>query len=261
MTPHWGGQGHSISSTQSSTGGGPGQNSGQNSSGPTATTKQSAASTTPAIAQNWLNLHAERSLSSFDQRHLLNFQIQYTSGEGLGGGTLLGGWPGRLLKEWTLLSEVVAGTGLTQTPVYLAAVPGTGFTGTIRPDPTGAPVYAASAGLHLNSAAFAAPVSGQWGTAGRYSITGPGQFSLNASLGRTFRPSGRFFFDLRVDSTNLLNHAVFTGWNTTVNSTQFGLPLAANPMRSLGNYAAPEVLRRCAALKFNRPRRLRGESL
>jgi trimeric autotransporter adhesin len=233
-----GGQGHAISSTQSSTGGGPSQNpgpsgGGQNSSGTTATTTQSATSTTATIAQNWLNLHAERSLSSFDQRHLFNLQIQYTSGEGLGGGTLMGGWPGRLLKEWTLLSEVVAGTGLPQTPVYLAAVPGTGFTGTIRPDPTGAPIYAASAGAHLNSAAFAAPVAGQWGTAGRYSITGPSQFSLDSSLARTFRPSGRFFLDVRVDSTNLLNHAVFSGWNTTVNSTQFGVPLAANPMRSL----------------------------
>ncbi len=233
-----GGQGHVISSTQSSTGGGPGQNpgpsgGGQNSSGTTTTTTQSAVSTAATIAQNWLNLHAERSLSSFDQRHLLNFQIQYTSGEGLGGGTLVGGWPGRLLKEWTLLSEVVAGTGLPQTPVYLAAVPGTGVTGTIRPDPTGAPIYAASAGAHLNSAAFAAPATGQWGTAGRYSITGPGQFSLDSSLARTFRPSGRFFLDVRVDSTNLLNHAVFRGWNTTVNSAQFGVPLAANPMRSL----------------------------
>jgi hypothetical protein len=36
-----------------------------------------------------------------------------------------------------------------------------------------------------------------------------------------------------VDATNVLNRGVFTAWNTTVNSTQFGLPLAANPMRSL----------------------------
>ena len=59
-------------------------------------------STQPAIAQNWLNLRAERGLSTFDQRHLLNLQAQYTSGEGMGGGTLMGGWTGRLLKEWTV---------------------------------------------------------------------------------------------------------------------------------------------------------------
>jgi trimeric autotransporter adhesin len=36
-----------------------------------------------------------------------------------------------------------------------------------------------------------------------------------------------------VAATNMLNHPVFTGWNTTVNSTQFGLALEPNPMRSL----------------------------
>jgi hypothetical protein len=234
-----GGQGHVISSTQgqSSTtpsgGQGSGQGGGPSSTATAPTGAQSSAAPTAAIAQNWLDLHAERSLSTFDQRHLLNLQAQYTSGEGLGGGTLMSGWPGRLLKEWTVLARVNAGTGLPETPVYLAAVPGTGFTGTIRPNPTGESIYAARAGLHLNTAAYTAPLLGQWGTAGRNSITGPSQFSLDTSLARTFRPSGRFFLDARVDATNLLNHAVFTGWNTTVNSTQFGLPLAANPMRSL----------------------------
>jgi hypothetical protein len=49
---------------------------------------------------------------------------------------------------------------------------------------------------------------------------------------RTFRPSKRFYFDTRVEATNLLNHAVFNSWITTVGSTQFGLPRAPNPMRS-----------------------------
>ncbi len=230
-----GGQGHVLASNQTaapSGGQGQGRIGGKARSGTTATTTQSA-STNPAIAQNWLNLHAERSLSSFDQRHLLNLQAQYTTGEGLGGGTLMSGWPGRLLKEWTAVTTAVVGTGLPETPVYLAAVPGTGYTGTIRPDPTGAPITMSRAGQHLNPAAYTAPLPGQWGTAGRNSITGPGQFSLDTSLARTFRPSGRFYLDLKVAATNMLNHPVFTGWNTTVNSTQFGLPLQPNAMRSL----------------------------
>jgi hypothetical protein len=199
-------------------------------------TTASAPAASATIAQNWLNLHAERSLSSFDQRHLLSLQAQYTSGEGLGGGTLMTGRRGRLLKEWTLLTDITAGTGLPETPVYFEAVPGTGFTGTIRPDRTGAPIYsdiAPHANLHLNAAAYSAPAAGQWGSAGRYSITGPGQFSLNASLARTFRPSSHFYLDATIDATNLLNHGVFTGWDTTVNSTQFGLPAAVSPMRSI----------------------------
>ena len=217
-----GGLGHVMASTLGST-------DSTSAGAPT----QSPAAATPEIAQNWLELHAERSLSSFDQRHLLHLQLQYTSGEGLGGGTLMTGWRGRLLKGWTVLTTVIAGTGLPETPVYLAAVPGTGFTGTIRPDATSASIDASPAGLHLNAAAYTRPLPGQWGTAGRNSITGPDQFSLDGSLVRSFRPSSRFYVDLRVDATNLLNHGVFTGWNTTVNSIQFGLPIAANPMRSL----------------------------
>ena len=186
-----GGQGHIVAGNQSAAppSSGPGQGSG----GTTATTTQSAASPTPTIAQNWLNLHAERSLSSFDQRHLLNLTAQYTSGEGLGGGTLLGGWRGRLLKEWTIVATSVIGSGLPETPIYLAAVPGTGFTGTIRPNFTGVPVSLSRGSQHFNPAAYTAPLIGQWGTAGRYSITGPSQISLDSSLARTFRPSPRFF--------------------------------------------------------------------
>jgi hypothetical protein len=56
---------------------------------------------------------------------------------------------------------------------------------------------------------------------------------MNASLGRTFRVSDRLNLDLRVDSTNALNHVTYTAWNTIENSAQFGLPAAANTMRSM----------------------------
>ena len=54
------------------------------------------------VAQNWLDLSAERGLSSFDQRHNLSLQLQYSSGMGMGGGTLINGWKGALLKDWTV---------------------------------------------------------------------------------------------------------------------------------------------------------------
>jgi hypothetical protein len=210
------------------------QNTIQNPFGPNNSAPPTA-SAQPGIAtaQNWLDLSAERGLSNFDQRHLLNAQLQYTTGMGSAGGTLLTGWKGTLLKEWTFLTQITAGSGLPLTPVYPAAVNGTGVTGTIRPDYTGASLYAAPAGLSLNPAAYAAPSVGQWGNAGRNSITGPAQFSLNASLGRTFRLSDRFNLDLRVDASNAFNHVTFTSWNTTVTSAQFGLPTTANAMRSV----------------------------
>jgi hypothetical protein len=183
------------------------------------------------IAQDWLNLTGERGLSDFDQRHLLNVMGQYSTGTGIGGGTLMSGWRGALFKDWTVTTNLTAGSGLPLTPIYLAAVRGTGVTGSIRPNYTGAPLYDAPAGLFLNPAAVAAPGAGQWGNAGRHSIIGPKQLTLNASLMRTFRIRDRINADLRFDATNALNHVTYTAWNTTVTSSQFGLPVAANAMR------------------------------
>jgi hypothetical protein len=187
----------------------------------------------PTVAQNWLNSNAERGLSAFDQRHLLSTQLQYTTGMGIGGETLLSGWRGVLLKEWTFVTQIIVGSGLPETPIYLAAVPGTGITGSIRPDYTGASIGAAPSGLFLNPAAYSAPLPGQWGTAGRDSIIGPAEFTLNGSLARTFRLHGRYNLDVRMDATNLLNHVTFPSWDTIVNNTQFGEPTTANPMRSM----------------------------
>ncbi len=217
-----GGQGYVTSGTQS-----------QNAATGTSSTP------TASVAQNWRDLRAERALSTFDQRHLLNVTAQYTSGEGLGGGTLMGGWRGRMLKEWTLQSTLTAASGLPETPIYPVAVPGTGATSVIRPTLTGAPIYAATTGTHLNALAYQAPVQGEWGTAGRDSITGPNQFSLNSSLARTFRPHGKTYLDLTVNATNLLNHPEFTSWDAIwndaalTNAQQFGRPLSANSMRTL----------------------------
>ncbi|QHN05628.1 carboxypeptidase-like regulatory domain-containing protein [Granulicella sp. WH15] len=192
-----------------------------------------SAASSATIAQNWLDLRAERSRSSFDQRHLLKLTAQYTTGMSLHGGAFFSGWRGTLLKQWTIASELSAGTGLPQTPIYLTAVPGTGVTGTVRPDLTGAAIYTGGAGYHLNSAAFAAPAAGQWGGAGRYSIEGPSALTLDSSLARNFRMRDPFNLDVRVDATNALNHVVYTGWNTIINGTTFGLPANTKAMRSL----------------------------
>jgi trimeric autotransporter adhesin len=185
------------------------------------------------IAQDWLNLSGERGLSNFDQRRLLNLQVQYTSGMGLRGGTLIDGWRGRLFKDWTATSNITAASGLPQTPIWLAAVRGTGMTGSIRPDYTGASLYDAPPGMFLNPAAVGAPAPGEWGDAGRNSIIGPGQFSLNAALARTFRLKERINADLRFDSTNALNKVNYLRWNVVATGSQFGFPAAASPMRTL----------------------------
>ena len=87
---------------------------------------------------------------------------------------------------------------------------GTGITGSLRANATGLPVDAAAPGQPFNYLAFALPAPGQWGNAGRDTIIGPSQFSLNGSMGRTFRLNERKSIDLRFDATNALNHVTFT---------------------------------------------------
>jgi trimeric autotransporter adhesin len=171
------------------------------------------------IAQNWLDLDAEQALSSFDQRHLLTAQVEY-SGRGF-------------LRDWTFTSQLSAGSGLPLTPVYLTSLAGTGLTGSIRGSYTGVSVHDAPDGFYVNPAAFAAPAAGEWGTAARNSITGPAQFSLNAGVTRTFVLRGRWSMDWRLDATNVLNTVTYSSLTTTVGSPQFGLPNRANAMRKL----------------------------
>lgn len=196
--------------------------------------KQGATVASATIAQDWNHLEREYSLSSFDQRHQLTFQMQYSSGMGLHGGGLMQGWRGRLLKQWTVATDLTTGSGTPETPIYSEVVPGTGITGTIRPDVTGTSLYSASAGHYLNGSAYRMPENGRWGNARRYSITGPLQFNMNASAARDFRFTDRYTMSFRLDASNFLNKVTFSSWNTNVSSAQlFGLPSAANAMRSM----------------------------
>lgn len=187
-----------------------------------------------AAAQNWLDLSAEKSRSSFDQRHNAVLTLQYTTGEGIGGGTLVGGWKGQLLKEWTFVDAITVGSGLPLTPSYSALAEGAGqYAPPLRGEYTGASVYDAPPGHFLNPLAYVAPALGQFGDAARNSITGPSQFFMNANMARTFRMSGRLSLDLSLSATNVLNHVVISGWGTTVGTTQFGVPTGTSPMRSV----------------------------
>jgi trimeric autotransporter adhesin len=187
-----------------------------------------------AYAQNWLDLSAERSLSSFNRTNTFNLSVQYSTGQGTSGGTLLSGWKGALAKDWTFAITMVAGSGLPETPIILQRVAtGTGVTGTVRADYIGGSLAPTLPGYGFNIDAFTKPPAGQWGDAGRNIITGPLEFSLNASAGRVFRIGERRSFDLRYDATNVLNHVTYTSWNTTLGNAQFGLPVSANTMRTM----------------------------
>ena len=197
----------------------------------------SAALSGAAVAQDWRDLDAEYARSNFDQRHLLVVQVQYTTGAGVTGGTLMDGMKGRLFKDWTMVAQLTTGTGLPLTPAFLVPSSGTGVTGAIRASLTGVSLDPVDAGRYANPSAYAPPAPGEWGTAGRNSVTGPAQYVVNAGLGRTFRMGNRLNLDWRFDATNVLNQVTFSSVNMLVGSPQFGLPNRANQMRRLQSSA------------------------
>ena len=192
-----------------------------------------ASANSGVLAQNWLDLEAEYARSSFDQRHQVVAQVEYTTGAGVVGGTLLDGWRGRLFKDWTVTGQMTTGSGTPLTPTFFSPLRGTGIIGGTRPSLTGASIDEAPDGYYANPNAFVAPAPGEWGTAARNSITGPSQFSFNAAVARTFRLRDRITLDWRMDAMNVLNRVTYTAVNTQINSSQFGLPSPTNDARRL----------------------------
>jgi len=183
-----------------------------------------------SIAQNWLDLDAERANSAGVRRHALTLQSQYSTGVGTAGGTLLKGWKGLLAKDWTLTTNITVSSGMFLTPTLLSKpLGGSAIVGPLRPEYTGAPLYLNGI---LNEAAFMSPLPGTYGNAGRDIITGPMTFGLNGSAGRIFRVGERKSIDIRFDGNNILNHVNFGSYNTTWGSTQFGILQNPNAMRS-----------------------------
>ena len=186
-----------------------------------------------ALAQNWLDLEAEYARSNFDQRHQIVASFEFTTGASVLGTSLLDGWKGRLLRDWTMTTQVTTGSGTPVTPIYFSPVGRTGIIGATRPSLTGESLDADADNLYVNPLAFAAPAPGEWGNAPRNAFTGPSQFSMNASLARTFRLGERFNVDWRVDATNVLNRVTFNRVVSQINSPQFGLANSTNDMRRI----------------------------
>ena len=166
-------------------------------------------------AENWRNLAAERGPSSFDQRHRVTAQAQYVTRFAI-----------------RLDANATWGSGLPFTPVVFAPVGGTGLVG-VRPRLTGVSPTPVVAGTYANEDAYAPPAPGTLGDAGRHSIRGPAQFSLDLSASRLFQLPRRLRVEWRIDARNVLNRVTFSSIGTTVGSPQFGRPTQANPMRRI----------------------------
>jgi hypothetical protein len=142
---------------------------------------------------------------------------------------MLGHWRGSMNVTWQ------SGTPLTP---RVQAAPGDvarGTNGSLRADYLGGPIQVAGPTIDrfFNTAAFAVPAAGTFGSASRNLIIGPGSKQLNAQFSRDVRMGGNRAVTVQLNATNLLNLVNYAGIDTVVNSPTFGQVLSVRPMRSM----------------------------
>jgi hypothetical protein len=195
------------------------------------------------VAQNYLDLQAERGLSSFDVRNrlLINNNYQFPFGEQRHwlnkGGTIA-----RVLGNWQISGITTIQSGNPYTAQILGNLSnraGTAAISNLRADATGLPVVLPRAQRtaedFFNLAAFSLPVAGEYGDAGRDTIPGPGTVNFNMSLDKlvTFSRERGIRGDFRVESDNIFNTPKFGNLFTVVNGQGFGRVTSVGAMRSV----------------------------
>jgi trimeric autotransporter adhesin len=190
------------------------------------------------VAQNDLDLAAERGLSSFDQRHRLNIDYNVELPFGTNKRWLsTGNAAAKVFGDWTIQGGMNARSGSPFTPRVIGgfADVATGVNGTLRANYTGAPVSISdpTALLFFNTAAFVAPASGQYGNARRNSIIGPGSVTFDVGLNKNVPLKDTRALGFRLQVTNLFNHANYTSIDTVVNSPSYGRVVSVGSMRRI----------------------------
>ncbi|MGO8792101.1 MAG: TonB-dependent receptor domain-containing protein [Terriglobia bacterium] len=188
-------------------------------------------------AQNWQDLLAEKSNSSFDIRHQLTGNFLYELPFGPDTHRLTTGWLGHSLSGISISGTLNIASGEPLTPHYQAtfADVARGSTGSLRPDRVPGVSLTAGGGSLLkwfNKDAFADP-AGIYGSAARFSIPGPGTIGANASLSKTFRFSDTRSFEIRATANNVFNRVQYTTVDTTLGSASYDQVTGAAPMRQL----------------------------
>jgi Carboxypeptidase regulatory-like domain len=195
------------------------------------------------VAQNWQDLAAERGLSSFDIRHRLTLRHSFELPFGDRKRFLNhGGALAAVLGDWRIMGNATIQTGTPFTASALgnlSAGAGMGAYQSLRADATGQPVGLPTSQRttleFFNTAAFAPPVPGAFGNAGRNTIPGPGKVNYDLSVGRllTISREKNIWADIRLSANNVFNTPQYTGLATVVNATDFGRVTSVAAMRTL----------------------------
>jgi hypothetical protein len=193
------------------------------------------------VAQNWQNILAEESNSSFDVRNQAKGSFLYELPFGPDKHYLSSGnWASHTFGDWSLSGSYTLADGTPLTPSISASVADTarGSAGSVRPDRVPG-VSIRQGGGHIdnwfNTAAFStsfAP-SQYYGNASRNSIPGPGTTVVNMSLSKTFQLKDTKSFEVRMVADNALNIVQYAGVNTQFDSTAVGQVTSAKQMRTI----------------------------
>ena len=188
------------------------------------------------VAQNWQNILAEESNSSFDLRNNLKGDFVYELPFGPDTHMLTNGsWLSHSLANISLSGTFQFASGEPLTPHYQANVEDVarGSAGSLRPDRVEGESLTAGGGTirnWFNRAAFTQP-AGTYGTASRYSIPGPGTVSFNASLSKSVRFGDFRNLEVRATANNVFNTVQYSGVDSTVGSATYGQVTSAGTMR------------------------------
>ena len=204
-----------------------------------------------AFPQDSTNLRAERGPSTFDTRQRFTAAANYAIPS-------FGFGPSWFKDGWQLGSIVSAQTG-RPIPIVTANDNSGRFTFRQRPDvnPGVNPVlshWSPSTG-YLNSAAFAQPKDGTFGTLGRNAIFGPGFVNTDFSVEKTTKFGEKLNAQLRAEFFNIFNHPNFAlpNGNFQPPPSNFGVitqtPDVAQGNPGLGG-GGPRVLQLAVRLQF-----------
>ena len=138
------------------------------------------------------------------------------------------GWSRALTRNWEISTIYQAQTGF---PFTVSVFGDTANSGTvlgenpIRANYTGQPVFGPgtqNAQQWFNALAFSTPSPYTFGNAGRNTVYGPGQQTLDAALARKLTLSEKASLHLRLEAFNSLNKVNLGTPNRFVNTAQFG---------------------------------------
>jgi hypothetical protein len=211
------------------------------------------------VAQDAFDISADRGLSTFDQRHKFTGNWIYDLPLGDNHRFASSGLAAHVFGGWQWSGSVTLASGLYFTPHTLGNTVDIdrGVSGSLRANAvagqsSSVPNQNASEWFNVDafcvpqtSASLAAgttptcvnPADSIFGDAGRNIIEGPGQFTMNMTVSKTFVIKEFRALEFRVTANNVFNTIDYTSIGTVVNSSSFGQVTSAGSTRRVTMYA------------------------